>query len=595
MGIRQKLILSFMLISLLGASLGVIAIWSNQQLINQLVFKEKPTRFAIQAANDISTEAKWAERYLYLFLTLHHPDDRDKFYKKMLHVDERIAFVEQQLSHQESEDLMAAIKSQTKSLLDAGTRMIEIYDKASAKKHRFRSEKYQDEIFNIHDVTNHLRSRAVHLANTLTDILNRQLEHNAANNVSYHAEEAEAHLMLYLLLDDILSRDLFFSGVKAVGDQIAILKRHVHSAKGKLVLQDMVSEKQQMLVIGNALLAKYDQGRKHRTYFSAQQNQQQITAFHKVSSALRKLGVELEKIKIQQEQKPRQNMLQKAQVFNYTVFTIVCGVFILSILLGLWLAIGLSRSSKRLQAAARQVGKGNLDVAVDSRGKDEFGLLAQTFNQMIIDLKQARQKLAERNEILNEEIDKRKEIEKKLQEQATTDPLTGIPNRRAFFEKAQKEQLRSFRYQRKMAVLMLDLDHFKAINDNYGHRGGDEILKIFAREAVKPLRTSDLIGRVGGEEFAIILPETDLQRAVKIAERIRHRIENIQVPVGGLMVQFTVSIGVSEIIVGEKDINAALNRADKALYKAKRTGRNRVCQKLDSVEDIASNDVTVSH
>ena len=124
---------------------------------------------------------------------------------------------------------------------------------------------------------------------------------------------------------------------------------------------------------------------------------------------------------------------------------------------------------------------------------------------------------------------------------------------------------------------MMDLDYFKSINDNYGHLGGDEILKIFAKEAEKPLRTSDLIGRVGGEEFAVILPETDLERAVKIAERIRLLVQDISVPIGQLEIHFTVSIGVSEMMTGETDINSALNRADKALYRAKEAGRNRVC------------------
>ena len=277
------------------------------------------------------------------------------------------------------------------------------------------------------------------------------------------------------------------------------------------------------------------------------------------------------------EKKPRQNILQKARVFNYTVFTIISGVFFLSIILGFWLAIGLSRSSKRLQLAAKQVGKGNLDAVVDIKSKDEMGVLASVFNQMIGDLKRAYQKLDDRNKVLNEEIVKRKKIEKDLQEQATTDPLTGILNRRAFFDKAQREQQRTHRYQRKLSVLMMDLDFFKSINDNYGHLGGDEILKIFAQEAEKPLRTSDLIGRVGGEEFAVILPETDLERAVKIAERIRLRVQDISVPIGQLEIHFTVSIGVSEMMSEETDINSALNRADKALYRAKEAGRNRVC------------------
>jgi len=161
--------------------------------------------------------------------------------------------------------------------------------------------------------------------------------------------------------------------------------------------------------------------------------------------------------------------------------------------------------------------------------------------------------------------------------------LTRIYNRRAFFDKARQEVARTVRYRKKLAVLMLDIDHFKAINDNYGHQGGDEILQIFAEVAGKPLRASDFMGRVGGEEFAIVLPETDLQRALKIAERIRSRVAEIEIPIGQQQVQTTVSIGVAELAFAEKDLQAALNRADQALYRAKEQGRNRVCAKASVV------------
>ena len=170
-----------------------------------------------------------------------------------------------------------------------------------------------------------------------------------------------------------------------------------------------------------------------------------------------------------------------------------------------------------------------------------------------------------------------------MHRQATIDPLTRIFNRRAFFDKVRQEVARTVRYKKKLAVLMLDIDHFKAINDSYGHQGGDEILQAFAEVAGKPLRASNFMGRIGGEEFAIVLPETDLQRAVKIAERIRSRVAEIVVPLGQQQVRFTVSIGVAELAFGEKDLMAALNRADQALYRAKAQGRNRVSSKASVV------------
>jgi diguanylate cyclase (GGDEF)-like protein len=577
MSIRTKLILSFIIISLLGASLGVIAIWSNQQLIEQLAFKEKPTRFAIQSARQISAHANWAERHLYLFLSLRSETARDKFFEQIAVIEEKIDFLESNSMQFESASLIMDIKSKTELLLNRGTKLVEIVDQLGRKSNQLRSEKFQDHIFDIHDVTHHLSLQALKLENLLTDILNRQIEHSAANSISVSSEEAEVHLILYLMMDDNFSRKLFFSGVKSINEQIEILNNYVQSSQGKRILDEMIAHKEEFLKSGKILLQKNKLQKQRNKPFLAEKLQAEIAAFNQAAKSLRNTSVILQNFKIQREREPRETMLQKARVFNYTVFTIVSGVFGLSILLGFWMAIGLSRSSKRLQIAAREVGNGNLDAIVDIQSKDEMGLLAQTFNQMVGDLKQTHQVLDERNKVLNLEIEKRKLIEKELQQQATTDPLTGVLNRRAFFDKAGRELLRSIRYQRKIAVLMLDIDHFKNINDTYGHSGGDQILRLFASEVANPLRASDLLGRIGGEEFAVILPETDSGKALNIAERIRLRVQKINANIGQKNVRFTVSIGVSEVALGEKGINIALNRADKALYRAKDLGRNRVC------------------
>ena len=205
-----------------------------------------------------------------------------------------------------------------------------------------------------------------------------------------------------------------------------------------------------------------------------------------------------------------------------------------------------------------------------------MGDLANTFNQMTNDLQHAYQDLNSQNIALNEEITSRKHIEKELHQQATTDPLTGILNRRAFFEKANQEVARSQRYLKTLSILMLDIDHFKLINDNFGHHNGDKVLRRFAQEAKKPLRTNDYISRVGGEEFAITLPETDLASANKIAERVRHIVQELKIPIDQHLIDLTVSIGVAEYDPEETDIHPTLQRADQALYRAKEAGRNRV-------------------
>ena len=151
-------------------------------------------------------------------------------------------------------------------------------------------------------------------------------------------------------------------------------------------------------------------------------------------------------------------------------------------------------------------------------------------------------------------------------------------NRRHFMERAEQELSRAHRYGSPLSMLMLDIDHFKLINDRYGHKVGDTVLKAVADLSHATLRDVDILGRLGGEEFAVLLPETDQPAALDAAERLRETIANARIPLaGGEPVSFSVSIGVSSMGSVEDNIDALLNRADKALYEAKDGGRNRVC------------------
>ena len=174
------------------------------------------------------------------------------------------------------------------------------------------------------------------------------------------------------------------------------------------------------------------------------------------------------------------------------------------------------------------------------------------------------------------DISERKETERKLQELATTDPLTGLSNRRAFLERLEEELRLSRRLKHQSTLLMLDFDHFKQINDNYGHSAGDAVLKHFAAEAGECLRKTDLLGRLGGEEFAILLPGTDMEGARHLAELIRERMEQNPTQLESGDIAMTLSIGMTAIKPGDKNTSDVLNRADKALYQAKEKGRNQV-------------------
>ncbi len=159
---------------------------------------------------------------------------------------------------------------------------------------------------------------------------------------------------------------------------------------------------------------------------------------------------------------------------------------------------------------------------------------------------------------------------------ALIDPLTGIANRRAFLEAAAAIVLRQTDGGRPWAVLLIDLDHFKSINDRFGHAIGDQILRIFAESASEKLGPRDLIGRLGGEEFAIILHDTNREAALALAERIRFTFAEAAAIVDNCPVHSTVSIGVVVEQHASADIPMVLSQADQALYYAKARGRNRV-------------------
>jgi diguanylate cyclase (GGDEF)-like protein/hemerythrin-like metal-binding protein len=163
----------------------------------------------------------------------------------------------------------------------------------------------------------------------------------------------------------------------------------------------------------------------------------------------------------------------------------------------------------------------------------------------------------------------------KLEEMAFSDPLTGTLNRRKFEELSAQEVQRSKRYKSNLSFLMLDIDHFKAINDTYGHAAGDEILKHFSSVCLEMARSLDIVARIGGEEFVVMLPETSSDGAYMFAERFREKIFNSTVNIQDITIKYSVSIGIavldSEV---DADVKSIMQRADKALYEAKASGRN---------------------
>jgi diguanylate cyclase (GGDEF)-like protein/PAS domain S-box-containing protein len=174
------------------------------------------------------------------------------------------------------------------------------------------------------------------------------------------------------------------------------------------------------------------------------------------------------------------------------------------------------------------------------------------------------------------DITERKATEARLRELATTDGLTGLFNRRRFMELAEREFARSKRYQGPLAMLMMDIDHFKRVNDTHGHDVGDEVLRELASTSLKALREADILGRLGGEEFAVLLPETETSAAMDVAERLRRAVEESPMETNGGKLAITVSIGAACMEAATGSVEELLKRADVALYEAKQSGRNKV-------------------
>lgn len=177
---------------------------------------------------------------------------------------------------------------------------------------------------------------------------------------------------------------------------------------------------------------------------------------------------------------------------------------------------------------------------------------------------------------IKEDVTLEKEAEDDLKEQSYVDYLTGIFNRRNLMEKSMMEFINAREKQQSISVLMMDIDHFKAINDNFGHAYGDDVLKVFADISQNAIRKSDILGRYGGEEFMLTLPCSSQESAIMIAEKIRQNMKNYIFKNEGERIQITVSIGVAVINEEDRTLTELIERADKALYEAKETGRDRV-------------------
>ena len=188
---------------------------------------------------------------------------------------------------------------------------------------------------------------------------------------------------------------------------------------------------------------------------------------------------------------------------------------------------------------------------------------------------------------IQQDISERKAMEEQLRDLAMHDPLTGLLNRRSFMNAMDGEYARVKRRNDYMVgVLMLDIDHFKQVNDTYGHAVGDDVLKAFALTIDACLRENDTLSRLGGEEFAILLPDTDEEGCLYVAEKVRSSVEAMCVKTKEVSIRITTSVGLGKMQASDSRPDSALAHADAALYMAKQKGRNRVCHQHQKADGI---------
>jgi diguanylate cyclase (GGDEF)-like protein len=249
------------------------------------------------------------------------------------------------------------------------------------------------------------------------------------------------------------------------------------------------------------------------------------------------------------------------------------------VLVALKIVKSLMRPVLALKLGAERINDGLVGVNIPKGTNDEIGIMIDTFNEMAKTITLSKAELQYKNKMLNTQNDQLQDMNRKLEELSITDGLTGLFNHRHFWNILNTELTRVNLYQGDLALLLIDLDDFKRVNDQFGHAVGDLLLQSVARVLRETVRDTDIVARYGGEEFAILLPDTDRKGVENVSEKMRGNVETLRfkVPETDITISVTISMGVSVFRGNRREF---FNAADRALYLSKSEGKNRVSYAL---------------
>jgi diguanylate cyclase (GGDEF)-like protein len=247
----------------------------------------------------------------------------------------------------------------------------------------------------------------------------------------------------------------------------------------------------------------------------------------------------------------------------------------IAILAALRIAQSILKPIRGLALGARRINEGLVGVKIPRGAQDEIGLMIETFNEMAMKITLSQAELQYKNKMLNTQNDRLHEMNERLERLSVTDGLTGLFNHRHFWNLLNTELTRVNLNRGHLALVLMDLDDFKRVNDKFGHAVGDMLLQAVANVLSDTVRDTDIVARYGGEEFAVLLPDTDESGVQHVAEKLRVAVEatRFNVPDTDITLKVTVSLGVAVFRGNRREF---FNAADRALYKSKAAGKNCV-------------------